>query len=176
MFSNEESKNEASYRLPSGVELSSANNTVRNTNEYRNIGSSGLMSSNHIASENFTGGERLIFAITDDDVATFEQLKVPLDELAFLRFDTDLNILNFAIDQDRPNIVKHLAAITADDPALQKELTSHKFGNCLVQAVHQAVTLGSKVIFECIVNDFKADLNVKTHNELSVMHCAAQHY
>ena len=31
-------------------------------------------------------------------------------------------------------------------------------------------------MIDCVINDFKADLNVKTHNELSVMHCAAQHY
>ena len=31
-------------------------------------------------------------------------------------------------------------------------------------------------MIDCVINDFKADLTAKTHNELSVMHCAAQHY
>ena len=38
------------------------------------------------------------------------------------------------------------------------------------------MTLGNRLLINCVINDFKADLNQKTHNELSVMHCAAQHY
>ena len=89
-----------------------------------------------MGSENFTGGERLIFAISDDDVEMFNKLKVPVDELAYLRFDTNLNILNFAIEQERINIMKHLAVITADRPDIQQALVTHKYGHCSVQAVH----------------------------------------
>ena len=96
----------------------SERDTVKNTNEYRNIGSA-VISQDHMASHNFSGGERIIFAITDDDVETFSSLKVPIDELQYLRFDTDLNILNFAIDQERINIVKYLAKITADRADIQ---------------------------------------------------------
>ena len=42
-----------------------------------------------------------------------------MEELSKLKFDNDLNILNFAIDQERVNIVKHLATITADRPTIQ---------------------------------------------------------
>ena len=115
----QEEKGEASVLRPSGVDPSSYPTTMRNTNDFRNISSGFATSTHHRQTENFTGGERLIFAITDDDVETFIKLKVPIEELKFLRFDTDLNILNFAIDQERPNIVKHLAAITSDHPALQ---------------------------------------------------------
>ena len=89
-----------------------------------------------MGSDNFTGGERLLFAITDDDVETFMKLKVPVEELPYLRFDTDMNILNFAIDMERTNIVMHLAAITSDRPDIQQDLVSHKHGHCLVSAVH----------------------------------------
>ena len=42
-----------------------------------------------------------MFAITDDDTATFDRLNIPLDEVASLEFDGGLNILNFAIEQER---------------------------------------------------------------------------
>ena len=38
----------------------------------------------NIATQHFTNYERLIFAITDDDVATFDRLNIPLADLANL--------------------------------------------------------------------------------------------
>ena len=55
--------------------------TLRNTNDYRNISSGFVTSTHHRLSENFTGRERLIFAITDDDVETFIKLQVPIEEI-----------------------------------------------------------------------------------------------
>ena len=46
----------------------------------------------------------------------------------------------------------------------------------MVSAVHQVMTIGNKQMIDCLIQDFGADLNMKTHNELSVLHCAAQHY
>ena len=52
----------------------------------------------HMATSNFSQSERLIFAITDDDPATFANLGLPLEEIVNLRFDRMMNVLNFAID------------------------------------------------------------------------------
>lgn len=54
-----------------------------------------------------------MFAITDDDVATFDRLNIRLDNLANLEFEGGSNVLNFAIENERSNIVQHLAALTA---------------------------------------------------------------
>ena len=45
--------------------------------------------------------DRLIYAIRDDDVETFKKLGVPFEEYINLSFDHGMNILNFAIDQER---------------------------------------------------------------------------
>ena len=71
-----------------------------------------------MATSNFSPSERLIFAVTDDDVQTFTSLGLTLEEIINLRFDRMMNILNFAIDQERESIVKHLAQITVDRPDL----------------------------------------------------------
>ena len=56
------------------------------------------MTYDHMGSSNFSPSERLILAITDDDVASFEDQKFSVDELVNMRFDRMMNILNFAID------------------------------------------------------------------------------
>lgn len=92
--------------------------------------SSGLASHTYMGSDNFTLNERLIFAITDDDVETFKRLAVSVDDLPNMRFDTDLNILNFAIDQERVKIVKHLAEITANRQDIREQLYTYRYGQC----------------------------------------------
>ena len=52
----------------------------------------------NMATQNFSSQERLIFAITDDDVSTFDKLEIPLVELVMMRFEGGTNILNFAIE------------------------------------------------------------------------------
>lgn len=96
-----------------GNGMSGYTSPMKNTNEYR---VSHELQPTYMGSDNFTTEERMIFAITDDDVDTFSKLSISLDDLANLRFDTDLNVLNFAIDQERVSIVKYLALITAERP------------------------------------------------------------
>ena len=72
--------------------------------------------------------DRLIYAISDDDVDTFKSLEVPFDEYINLEFDFGMNILNFAIDQERTSIIKFLASVTADKPEFQRKLSSNRFG------------------------------------------------
>lgn len=71
--------------------------------------------------------ERLIFAISDDDVATIERLAIPLEDLAKMEFENNANILNFAIEQERVAIVQHLAHLTRFRPEIRKKLLEHKF-------------------------------------------------
>ena len=71
-----------------------------------------------MATSNFSPKERLIFAITDDDVETFKKHRLSLDDIINLRFEQMMNILNFAIDQERVGIVAHLVEITKDRPDL----------------------------------------------------------
>lgn len=42
--------------------------------------------------------------------------------------------------------------------------------------MHQVMAIGNKTLIDCLINQFKADIHVKTHKQLSIMHCAAQHY
>jgi hypothetical protein len=81
----------------------------------------------NIATQHFSNIERLMFAITDDDVATFDRLNLHLEDLANLEFDGGTNVLNFAIENERSNIVEHLAKLTAQRPDIRKKLLEHKF-------------------------------------------------
>ena len=76
-------------------------NSSRNENYISEIENPGLLARTNIATHHFSSFERLVFAITDDDTATFDRLNIPLDEVASLEFDGGLNILNFAIEQER---------------------------------------------------------------------------
>ena len=87
-----------------------------------------------------------------------------------------MNILNFAVDQERCAIINHLAKVTANRPEVQDKLVKNRFGTNEIQAIHQAVTIGNKVLLECIIRDFRADIDVQTAFGLTPMHCAAQHY
>lgn len=138
--------------------------------------SSNWMTYDHMATANFSPSERLILAITDDDVAAFRQQNFALDEIISMRFDRMMNILNFAIDQERVNIVAHLARATKDRPDLQEHLTNYKFGQNQNSAIHQVMTLGNRELIDILVDEFNASLEVRAHNELSVMHYAAQSY
>ena len=89
-----------------------------------------------MATSNFSPSERLIFAITDDDVGTFQRLGLSLDDIVNLRFERMMNILNFAIDQERVRIIAYLAEITKDRKDLQQHLVNYKFGQNLNQAIH----------------------------------------
>ena len=59
----------------------------------RNFMSSNWMTYDHMATANFSPSERLILAITDDDVAAFRQQNFALDEIISMRFDRMMNIL-----------------------------------------------------------------------------------
>ena len=134
------------------------------------------MTYDHMATSNFSPSERLILAITDDDVAAFRQQNFALEEIAHMRFERMMNILNFAIDQERVNIVAHLARITKDTPDLQQHLVNYKFGQNQHSAIHQVVSLGNRELIDIIVDEFAASIEVTAHNELTVMHYAAQSY
>lgn len=43
-------------------------------------------------------------------------------------------------------------------------------------AVHQAVTLGNRLLIDALLKDFDASIEPLTQNKLSVMHLAAQTY
>ena len=73
----------------------------------------------NIATHHFSNLERLVFAITDDDVATIDRLAIPLEDLAKIEFENNANILNFAIEYERVNIVVHLANLTQHRPEIR---------------------------------------------------------
>ena len=131
------------------------------------------MARTNIATHHFTNFERLIFAITDDDVATIDRLGIPLEDLASFEFESNANILNFAIEQERINIVQHLAVLTKNRPDMRKKLLEHRFRSDEISAVHQVMTMGNRQLIDAILNDFDADVNLRTQKKLTVMHCAA---
>ena len=90
----------------------------------------------NIATHHFTNFERLIFAITDDDVFTIDRLGIPLEDLASFEFENNANILNFAIEHERVNIVLHLAKLTKDKPEIRKKLLEHPYRQDEILAIH----------------------------------------
>lgn len=68
-----------------------------------------------------------MFAITDDDIVTFDRLGIPLEDLVNLEFEGGTNVLNFAIENERSNIVAHLAELTEEKPEMRKKLLEHRF-------------------------------------------------
>ena len=93
-----------------------------------------------------------------------------------MRFDKMMNILNFAVDQERVNIVDHLAKLTQGRDDLKKELVDYKFGQNQNSAIHQAMILGNRELIDILIDEFNAPLDVKAHNEMNVMHFAAGQY
>ena len=61
----------------------------------------------------------MLFAIYDDDVGTFEKMGMSLEDLAKLELDDGANVLNLAIEQERLNIILHLAEITKSRPEIR---------------------------------------------------------
>lgn len=76
----------------------------------------------NIATHVFSSFERLILAITDDDVTTFDRLSIPIAEVVKIELDGGLNVLNLAVDQERLQIIRHLAKLTANAPELRNQL------------------------------------------------------
>ena len=58
----------------------------------------GQMARTNIATHHFNSYERLIIAISDDDVTTMDKMAIPLEDLARIEFDGGANVLNLAID------------------------------------------------------------------------------
>lgn len=58
-----------------------------------------MMGRTHIvATQVFTNFERMLLAISDDDVATFDKLEIPIQDIVRFELDGGLNVLNFAIE------------------------------------------------------------------------------
>jgi len=121
--------------------------------------SSKVLVRTNIATQNFSNLERLIFAITDDDVVTFERLSIPLEDLANLEFSGGANVLNFAIEQERASIVQHLADLTSNRPEIRRSLLEHRFSQDRVSAIHQVMTIGNRTLINTLLQDFGASLD-----------------
>ena len=56
-------------------------------------------------------------AVIQDDVAMLKGLTLSNDELAAFKFEDDMNILNYVIDQESHNILGYLANILKARPS-----------------------------------------------------------
>jgi hypothetical protein len=117
----------------------------------------------------------MIAAIVEDDP---EKLKKLLDLNGgdfFLRqrFDKSMNILNFAVDQESKKVVKFLSENLS--PRQVETLVSYRYCKDM-QALHQAVHLGTKDITHTLVEEMSADVNSRMANDLTALHCASQTY
>ena len=83
-----------------------------------------------------TPGKRLMIAITDDDPVNFARQGFTPEELQSMYLEGDMNILNFAIDNERIEIVKYLATIASKFPEFKAELINHRFSKDYIQAIH----------------------------------------
>ena len=127
----------------------------------------------NIGTQNFGNFERLVFAITDDDVTTFSKFQIQLEDLAKLEFEGGTNILNFAIENERVSIIQHLASLTEERPEIREELLNHRFRPDQLCAVHQVMAAGNRTMINLILNEFGESLEPRTNNNLSVLHIAA---
>lgn len=57
-----------------------------------------------------------------------KNLKLTIDELMTYKFEENMNILNYAIDQESHVILFYLASILKTIPTEKKKLVEHKFG------------------------------------------------
>ena len=71
---------------------------------------------------------RLIIAITDDDSAHFEKLNLTPEDLLSYRMEGEMNILNFAIDNERIEIIRYLAKLSKKFYEFGQELVNYRFG------------------------------------------------
>ena len=80
-----------------------------------------------------------------------------------INFEQGLNILNFAIENERINIVVHLDSITKAYPEIRRELIEHKFRKDQITALHQVMTLGNRTLIHLILKNFNANIDLLTH-------------
>lgn len=83
--------------------------------------------------------------------------------LPTIQFEQGLNILNFAIENERINIVVHLDMITKGYPDVRRELIEHKFRKDQITALHQVMSLGNRTLIHLILKNFNADIDSLTH-------------
>ena len=95
------------------------------SNTFEIVGESQAILKTNIGTHHFTSYERLIFAITDDDIVTFDRLQIPLEDLVVIEFECNMNVLNFAIEHERVAICEHLSALTEGRPDLRERLLTH---------------------------------------------------
>ena len=72
--------------------------------------------------------QRLLIAITDDDPKCMERLNFTPEEIINFRMEGEMNILNFAIDNERIEIIKFLASIGKKLPRFAEILLNYRFG------------------------------------------------
>ena len=100
----------------------------------------------------------------------FRALKTPLDQICKMKFVKEMNILNLAIDQEKVQIVKYLAAALPKDEKLA--LVHHKSTEG-INAVHQVVALGNAELTRLVINEFGGDLCSLSEKQIGVLHYAA---
>lgn len=101
------------------------------------------------------------------------QLKLKLKELLSLRFKHQMNILQAACYFSAEGVVIYLRDMFGGDSKGMLELTEYQepFGGN--QAIHFAALKGNKKIIDILVKDFKVQVDGRTSNGLTIMHCAA---
>jgi hypothetical protein len=89
--------------------------------------------------------------VTEDDLDAIQSLDIDIEMLLSVRFEKNMNILNFAIDNESVEIVCYLAELLKDRPEEKKFLVQHRFGNNSVQAVHQVMSVGNRILIEVVI-------------------------
>ena len=92
--------------------------------------------SNIGGAQSFTSNEQVVFAISDDDLETFEGFDLSVDIIRDARFAQGMNILNLIVDQESVEIAKYLAEMLKDEPAVKLSLVDHSYGNNKIRAIH----------------------------------------
>ena len=67
---------------------------------------------------------------------TFEKLNITPEDLLSYRMEGEMNILNFAIDNERVEIIRYLAKLSKRFYEFGQELVNYRFGKDQTQAIH----------------------------------------
>lgn len=112
-----------------------------------------------------------------DDLETFRQLSLTMEEIESFRFDCQMNLLQLVCHEESVSILEYLTQeVLHEFPEKRKEMASFRDDYLGSQAIHLAATTGNLKILRHLQRNYWVDLKAKTSNGQTVYHCASQGY
>ena len=100
-----------------------------------------------------------------DDLESFRQLAISLEEVENFRFDYKMNLLQLVCHEESTNILEYLTnEVLRDLPDLRKTLAEFRDSHLGSQAIHLAATTGNLSILRHLQHNYFVDFSAKTSN------------